>query len=188
MDDPFLVAVVNCITHVGEKFESRPDGEFVIVSELNDRTGIGDELHHEVRHRLSRRAGVIVHARVVDMGDAVMAESGQDLCFVLESAQGGGRGEAALQDLQGHHPARVLLLGLVDHAHAAGRDDADDAVRADVLGQPLVLGVAGGCRRLGRCISRILIIQQLLSQAPGLLRCQGHDMFPLVRQLQYLRQ
>ena len=50
MNDPFLMAVVDCITNVGEQFESPPDGEFVIFSKLNDRTGIGDELHREVRH------------------------------------------------------------------------------------------------------------------------------------------
>ena len=75
-----------------------------------------------------------MHAGVVDVGNAVMAESSEDLGFVLEAAQGGGRGEAVLQDLEGHNPARVFLLGLVDHAHAAGRDDADNAVGADVLG------------------------------------------------------
>ena len=69
--------------------------------------------------------------RLVDGGDGGMAEAGQGLHLPLEQAQAALVGEAAADHLERDAAARVLLLRLVDDAHAAFADAAQDPEAAD---------------------------------------------------------
>ena len=87
-------------------------------------------------HQLHRQEGArsvlgLGDPGLKDAGDAWVAQPSQDLGLVLEASQALLGDEPCAQELQRHAPARVLLLGLVDHAHSALADDALDDVAAD---------------------------------------------------------
>ena len=60
-----------------------------------------------------------------------MLQPAERLRFLREAAQQLGAGESRLDDLERDRAARLILLGLVDGAHAAFADQANDAVAAD---------------------------------------------------------
>ena len=87
-------------------------------------------------------------ADVVDRHDVRMLQVSGRLRLVLETLQLLGvqrRGER--QDLQGHAPPQGVLLGLVDDAHAAAADFAEDAEVAQDPGHRAIAGIA---RQAGR--------------------------------------
>ena len=87
----------------------------------------GDELHHVVV-----MAVVPPHAEDRDDVGVVQPRRRPRLPLEPQHLLGVGQGRVG-EDLQGHAPAERLLLGLVDHAHAAAADLAEDAVVAQPL-------------------------------------------------------
>jgi len=72
-------------------------------------------------------------AHVVDLHDVRMAQTGGGAGLLLEPLHVLGAGEVAGEDhLDGHGPLEALLPGLVDHAHAAAPDLAEQLVRAEI--------------------------------------------------------
>ena len=86
-----------------------------------------DELHDVVVHAL-------VLADAVNRDDVRVVQPGRGAGLALESGRL-LRVEPAVpqQDFQGHVPAERLLLGLVDDAHAAAADFADDPEVSQLL-------------------------------------------------------
>ena len=60
-----------------------------------------------------------------------MLQPAEHLRFLCEAAQQLGAGQSRLDDLERDRAAGLLLLGLVDRAHAALADQTNDAVAAD---------------------------------------------------------
>src|SRR3989475_8768631 len=87
---------------------------------------------------------VLRAARLVDGRDGGMLEAGEGLGLPLEHPQVRvvHVGSAA-DDLQGHGPARVLLLGLVDDAHPALAELPEDPEVADHPAGGLVVTARG---------------------------------------------
>ena len=90
-------------------------------------------LHREERHRPRT---VVVRAGLVDLGDAGVPEAREQLRLELEPAQGFGRIEPALHDLNRDRAARLVLERLQHGAHAARRDHAPNGVAADAAQRP----------------------------------------------------
>src|SRR5262245_25390329 len=94
-----------------------------------------------------RRRRPVAGMKRVHLRDAGMLHVRQDFRLELEPLRHVAMGEAALQDLDGHGPARTILLRGVDHAHAAGSDGVED----EELAEPLAgLQRAVECRRIDR--------------------------------------
>ena len=75
-------------------------------------------------------------ADVVDVDDVRVPQPGGGLRFGLKAADQLGRSQMAGQDhLDGHRAVEPLLPGLVDHAHAAAADLADQLVRPEIARQ-----------------------------------------------------
>ncbi len=73
----------------------------------------------------------IVSADAEDWHDVGMVQPGRSPRLALEPQDLLGIGEGRIgEDLERDAPAKRLLLGLVDHAHAAAADLAEDAVIA----------------------------------------------------------
>ncbi len=73
----------------------------------------------------------IVSADAENRHDVGVVQPRRGTRLALESLHLLRGGESRIgQDLQGYPPAQRLLLGLVDHAHAAAADLAEDAVIA----------------------------------------------------------
>ena len=107
-----------------------------------------DELHGE------ERLAVLGHAGLVDLGDAGVVQPAEDLGLVGEALEQRGRGEAGADDLEGDGAARVVLLGLVDGAHAALAEQAQDAVAADARRQRRARAAAATGSRAGVASAR----------------------------------
>ena len=104
---------------------------------------LGQALAVDVLHR--KEVLAVELADVVDVDDVRVAEPGGGLRLGLEAADQLGRGQVAGQDhLHGHGAVEALLPGLVDHAHPAPADLADQLVRAEIPRQ-----FAGGRRAVG---------------------------------------
>ncbi len=76
----------------------------------------------------------LVHADVVDRADVRVIERRRDSCFPQEPLDVLRRHAVALgQELQRDVPAKPRVLGLIDDAHPAGTELADDAIVLDLL-------------------------------------------------------
>ncbi len=126
VDDPFLMGVLHGLADRDETAPAaRACVEIVLVAVLGDRDP-ADQLHHEVGP--ARLGG----PRVEHPGDVRMVHQGQGLPLGLEAGDHLLGVHARLDDLQGHLAAdRLLLLGHVDHAHAAFADLLQQLVGAD---------------------------------------------------------
>ena len=109
---------------------SRPS----LLDELRDRHAV-DELEHEVGHGTR---GCVRPPHREDARDAGVAEPREEVPLVLEAPDRLGRQELQADDLDRHAATRLVLLPLVDGAHAARGDVADDLVGPDALGHVLV--------------------------------------------------
>ena len=94
--------------------------------------------HHVQRLSLDELHGVeddpAILADLVDRHDVGVVQPGRGPRLAAEPLQAPGvAGDRVGQDLQGDVPAQRQLLGLVDDAHAAAADLAEDAVVADPL-------------------------------------------------------
>ncbi len=134
-------ALVGGVDRIGDGAEhSQPQFEFVRCdlhrTLLEPRIeGLAlDQFHGEERF-------VVTGATcLVDRGDVGVFEAGQGCDFTFEHSHPNlvDRGPLS-HHFEGHAPAGLLLLGFVDHAHAALAKPPQDAVAADRIGQ-----VAGG--------------------------------------------
>ncbi len=87
----------------------------------------GDELHHEIMVP-------VLPAHAEDRHDVGVVQPGRGLRLTLEPAHLlGVEQRPGREHLRGHAAAQRLLLGLVDHAHAAAADLAEDPVVAQPL-------------------------------------------------------
>ena len=108
----------------------------------------------DVLHDVVGRPLVLAHAE--DRHDVGVVQLGRRPRLAAEPlAQLGVEPRVARQDLQRHVPAQRGLLGLVDHAHAAAADLAEDQVVADLadrraVGRLAVGERAGGLARPGQ--------------------------------------
>src|SRR5690606_31598942 len=123
-----------------------------LLGEL-DEGAAADALHGEVGDAL---AAVVVDAGLVDLGDAGVLESSEDVGLVLEASEECGGGPAGADDLEGDGAFGALLLGEVDLAHTALAEGAEDAVVAEVVGASDGLGgrlgVSGSVGEDGRIL------------------------------------
>ncbi len=87
-----------------------------------------DELHGDEGQRAVLGLGT---AGLVDLGDPGVLKVSQEGGFMGESPPQLIGGQLGANDLEGHTPLWILLLSLVDHAHAALADDAQGAITTD---------------------------------------------------------
>jgi hypothetical protein len=125
MNDPPVVCVLHGVAHHGHQLQARSRIELATSGVLVQGYP-ANKLHGK------ERPAIFTHARFIDLGEAAVLKSGQDLHRVLETNGELGRDEIGADHLEGDGPARVLLLGLVDGAHAPFAPPAHDAVAADV--------------------------------------------------------
>ena len=145
MDDALLVRVLHAAADAEEELEPLAEIEAVPVAVVGDRLA-GDELHDEVGQPLVGGAGV-EHA-----GDVGVVHHRERLPLALEAREHLVGVHPEADHLEGDGAAEGLeLLGLVDGAHAALAEDADDAVGTDAVGVRGARGRGAGRRgRLGR--------------------------------------
>jgi hypothetical protein len=90
-----------------------------------------DQFHHDVRPAVGL-------AQVVDLADQRMHHPRRDAGLAGQPVGGAGIGAVGAQQLERDAPLEPLVDGLVDHAHAALAEAADDAVVADALAGAIV--------------------------------------------------
>ena len=141
VDDALAVCVLDGLADSDQEAQASVDVELLLLGPGRDRRA-GDELHGEEGQLAPGRLG---GPGLVDARDAGMRQPPEHLGLELETAQVSTRGEPGLDQLQRDVASRVLLLGLVDDAHAAAADLAQDAVGADAFGEraPVVQRVVG---------------------------------------------
>jgi hypothetical protein len=128
------------IADAGDHLEPRAHAQLLRCDVLHQRQPV-HELHREVRLRV---AVALVCAGLVDLRNAGVAKAPEHLGLLPEPRQQGAGDESRPDDLERHGAARVLLLRLVDAAHPAFADLAEDAVGADRfrrgigVGEPVV--------------------------------------------------
>ena len=124
MDDRALVRVLDAVANLRHQLQPLPQVEPVRVAVGKQRLPV-HQLHGEVRLAPKRGVG---HPRVVDLRDAGVLQPAQRLRLVLEAAEHLAGGISRADHLQGHGAMRELLLRLVDRAHPALTEQANDAI------------------------------------------------------------
>ena len=126
----------------------------------------GDELHHEV-------VMPVLPAHAEDRHDVGVVQPRRRPGLALEPPHLlGVEQRAGREHLQRHAPAQRFLLGLVDHAHAAAADLAEDAVVAQPLQpDPRCRAVVSGQRAGGAAgaLAQVLHHQQRREQVADLV-------------------
>ena len=124
VDDALVVGVLHRVAHPRHQAHAGAEVEAVAAGVLVQGQA-ADELHRE------ERLAVVGEAGLVDLRDAGVVQPAQDLGLVGEALEERGRGEAGADDLEGDSAARAVLLRLVDGAHAALAQQADDGIVGD---------------------------------------------------------
>ena len=138
MDDPLLVGMADRIADLPKAGKALVDAELVAVAVLGDGFTF-DILHHKVGPAVLRGAGID------DLRDVWMVEHGQGLALHLEACDDPLGIHAGLDELQGHLALNgVLLLGQIDHGHAALTQVAHEPVLVDPGTEPLRCPVCMG--------------------------------------------
>ena len=107
------------------KLDALLDGKLILVAKFSDGHAL-NQFHDE------ERASGICRSSIQDAGDVGMVHQGQRLPLGLEAGHDLLGVHAQLDDLQGHPAAdRLLLLGHIDHAHAAFADFLQQLVAAN---------------------------------------------------------
>ena len=125
VDDALVVRVLERVGHLprdGQRFveRNRPAADA-----LRQRRAF-DQFHHQ-------RADWAGFFQAVDGRDVRMIERRQELGFALEAGHALGiAGEGLGQDLQRDVAIEASVAGAVDFAHAAGAEERDDLVGADL--------------------------------------------------------
>ena len=125
MNDSFLVRALDGLADLNEKLDALLGRKAVLVAKLGD----GDALHQF--HDEVRPSGV-GGAAIEHLGDVGMVHQGQGLALGLEAGHDLFGVHPQLDDFQGHAAAdRFLLLGHIDHPHAAFADLLQQLVAAN---------------------------------------------------------
>ena len=125
VDDPFLVRVLDGLANLDEQVEPIARGKPGFVTILRDLDA-AHQFHDEVGP-----AGVGC-AAIEHLGDVGMIHHGQCLALGFEAGNDRLRVHPQFDDLEGDPPAhRFLLLGHIDHAHAAFADLLEELVAAN---------------------------------------------------------
>ena len=127
MNETALVRVMHRVADLDHHLEPIAEAEMTAVGVFAQRR-TADELHREVRLRLEASVG---RAGVVDLGNARMLQPAERLRFLSEAAQQLGTDQSRFDDFECNRTPGLILLGLVDRAHAAFADQTNDAVAAD---------------------------------------------------------
>jgi hypothetical protein len=124
---PALVRGVERGSHALEDRERAQRVDPALLLEHVREVGPRDEPHREVQHS-AHLAGV------VDRDDVRVVERSRQARLPEEAvAEARALGEVRRQELEGDHPAEVLVLGAVHDAHATPAEFADEPVGAEVL-------------------------------------------------------
>ena len=145
VDHQVLVRVLHRRGQLQEDVEPRVGVEHARFGVLDQRRAV-DELHHQVRPAVGRRAAV------EQPGDVGMVEAGEDLPLGAEAADDGIGVHPALQHLEGDALVERVVVadGEIDRAHAALAQLADQAVGTDARFERRVERVVG--LRSGRVV------------------------------------
>jgi hypothetical protein len=135
VDHPLLVTMSHGIADASEEVEPSSGRQCQLVGVFREGPCIRDVLHHEVRHRSTAQS---VHAHGVDVGDARVLETAQDLRLVLEPPEQRRQGKAGTHHLHGHRATGLFLLPFVHAAHASLGDQPHDRHATDVASQEWV--------------------------------------------------
>jgi hypothetical protein len=165
MDDAFLVGVFDRVADLDEQPQTFRDAQRPLGDVVVERAS-AHQLHREVRLDAVRRIG---DARVVHLRDAGMLKASEKLGLVLEAPQARGIPEPRTNHLQRHAAVGALLFGLVDHAHGAFPDDAQDAVRPDSV-RKVAAGLTGQVRvplDVGVRIGRVFPVARIGHHSSG---------------------
>jgi hypothetical protein len=131
VDDAFLMRVL----HRGADFDEQLQaglGSWLGASHPIRQCFAVDELHRQER-LLAGGGGV--GACLQDLRDAGMLQAPQGFGLQFKAGARRGIAESRRQHLECHLPRRMLLLGPVDHAHAAAAEQAENAEAGDLLRQ-----------------------------------------------------
>lgn len=161
VDDAFAMGVLEGLADLPHPAGDVLRGESAGLDE-GVQVGALDVLHHEVEPPVARLA------EIVDCDDVGVAEPGHGAGLALETLRemepGGvlAPGEARRQDLDGDEPVEALLTGLVDRAHPAATEEAEELVAFQHGVEPggergggIVFGAAHGSQEARR-VSPIL--------------------------------
>ena len=127
MDDALLMGVVNRIADPGEQLEPLRQVESVAGGVVGEGLAT-DQLHREERLGPTRSLG---SPGLVDLGDSGMLQPAEHLGLPGKAPGQLIRHQAGPDDLERHGSVRLILLGLIDGAHAALAERGDDPVPAD---------------------------------------------------------
>ena len=146
MDDPLLVSVLDGLADGDEQLKSLARGELLVIAVLCDRDAL-DQFHDEIGPAGLGAAGV-EHA-----GDVGMIHHRQRLALRFEAGDHLLAVHSGLDDLESGAPADgSLLLGHVNHAHAALADLLEELVAADHCAGPFGDRAVGRWRERGSLI------------------------------------
>jgi hypothetical protein len=140
VDDLARVAVLDGGADLDEELEAVAQIKLFLRGVFEDRPGAGDVLHDEVRHGTARCVRILVHPRVVDLGDIRVTEPAEDLDLALEAPQGGTGVDGAAHHLDRDGAAGLPLEGGVDGGHPARPEHALDLESADLGRQVRPIG------------------------------------------------
>ncbi len=140
VNDPPLVRVLDRIADPHEQVQPRPDVEPALLAVTCKRQA-GDELHREIGPLLPVELRV---ARVVDLRDPGVPQASEHIHLLLEATQQGPRERTGADDLHRDGTVGKRLRRLVHAPHPALAQQAQDAVRADTLGQGRAIAARRG--------------------------------------------
>ena len=151
VEDPAAVGVVDGVGDEQEEVEALGEGE--VPGGVGEGLA-GDQLHGDEGDAAG--GGAVGHdgqlvPGLEELGDGGVLHGGQGLGLVLEAAEEGAADQLGADHLEGDGALREVLRGLVDDAHAAAAQLADDRVAADLGGGGDGLAHDGGeaCGGLG---------------------------------------
>ncbi len=124
MNDAAVVSVLHGVTHAGHQRKTRSALELVDAGILVERPP-ADEFHREERPAVFDKSGI------VDLGNARVLQSTENLRLVMEPLGVLGRDEPRTNHLECDGAARVILFGLIHHAHAAFAANSQDAIATE---------------------------------------------------------
>jgi hypothetical protein len=130
VDEPLGVGGVESAAHLGEDAEGAVDVQPALGPEQLAQVGAVDVAHGDEEHA--------VHlAGPEDGHDVEMVEGGGQARLADEAlAELRVLGELGAQDLQGHPPGQVEVLGEVDEADAAPTEERLDAIAGELRADP----------------------------------------------------
>jgi hypothetical protein len=119
VDHAPLMRVCHRVAGLDKQGHPLPLVQVAVRREAGDRHAIDDEFHGDGGNASAGRVG---NARIIDVGDEGMPESGEHRHLELEAGGRERRIPTAEDDLQSHGPSRTRLHRPVDASHPAGAD------------------------------------------------------------------